>query len=315
MDCGAIRQRLSPYLEGIISSAEKKLIEEHLLSCQTCSVALRDLKRAGELVRDLKEVEPPPWMTQKVLARIRREQEGKKGVFEKFFFPLRIKIPIQATATVLIVVLAIYVFKAGEPELKKVQSPMVADEIVSKGEGLKQPSVPAAEIPAPESKTAPKRLPEPSERRDVSRSVEEKDKKEITLPGREGGGEVAGVGKIKEYETARDFQAKERKAPAAGAPLRAAVAKRAEAVSIIVQVRDVKMAAGEIEALLHQFGATRIEKESLQDTEVITAELQSEKIGELMEKLRFKGEIKEKESPSPIPTGKTSIKIEVFSVR
>jgi hypothetical protein len=125
---------------------------------------------------------------------------------------------------------------------------------------------------------------------------------------------AAGVVKTEEYGAVRDSLANEQKAPAAAAPFRAAVAKRAEAASISVQARDVKKAADEIEDLLRQLGATRVEKESLQDTEVITAELQSEKIEEFMEKLRFKGEIKEKELPSPIPTGKTSIRVEILSV-
>jgi hypothetical protein len=382
MECGTIRQRLSAYLEGIISFEEKKFIEEHLLSCQPCSVALRDLKRAGELVRDLKEVEPPPWMAQKVLARIRREQEGKKGIFEKLFFPLRIKIPIQATATVLIAVLAIYVFKAGEPELKKVQTPMVTDEVASKGEDLKQPSAPSAEVLAPEASTVLKEMPKLSDRRDVRRAVKEKDKEDMALSGREkvrgpsegerrvaeeqkesppitafskpgsappppeaagpgrtedvrsrwaesgksirapgqgvsnqGTYPVAGVGKTEEHGAARDSLAKERKAPAAALPLRAAVAKKAEAVSISVQVRDVRMAGSEIEDLLRQFGATRIERESIQDAEVITAELQSEKIEELIEKLRLKGEIKEKEPPLRLPKGETRIRVEILSAR
>jgi hypothetical protein len=364
MECGTILQRLSAYLEGIVSSEEKKLIEEHLLSCQPCSSVLRELKRASELVRDLQEVEPPPWMTQKVLARIRREQEGKKGIFEKLFFPLRIKIPIQATATVLIVVLAIYVFKAGEPELKKVQSPRVSDEVASKVEDFRQPAAPTAEAPAREAKPVLKEMPKLSDRRDVSPPVGEKNKEEMAGRAREPvrdkpvhekakgapegesrvGGErqegaggkpdetvmtlgsaerdaakekrmpAAGVVKTEEYGAVRDSLANEQKAPAAAAPFRAAVAKRAEAASISVQARDVKKAADEIEDLLRQLGATRVEKESLQDTEVITAELQSEKIEEFMEKLRFKGEIKEKELPSPIPTGKTSIRVEILSV-
>lgn len=364
MECGTILQRLSAYLEGIVSSEEKRFIEEHLLSCQPCSSVLRELKRASELVRDLQEVEPPPWMTQKVLARIRREQEGKKGIFEKLFFPLRIKIPIQATATVLIVVLAIYVFKAGEPVLKRVQSPTARDEVASKVEDFRQPAAPAVEVPAREAKPVLKEMPKLSDRRDVSPPVGEKGKEEMAGRVREpvhepmrekamgipegerrvaherqeaAGGKLdetvmtlgsaerdaakekrmpaAGVVKTEEYGAVRDSLANEQKAPAAAAPLRAAVAKRAEAASISVQAGDVKKVVDEIEDLLRQLGATRIEKESLQDAEVITAELQSEKIEEFMKELRIKGEIKEEKLPSPIPTGKTSIRVEILSVR
>ncbi len=383
MECGDIRQRLSAYLDGIASSEEKKAIEDHLPSCQACSAAFRDLRRTGELVRGLEEVEPPPWMTQKVLARIRREQDARKSLFEKLFFPLRIKIPIQAMATVLIAVLAIYVFKAGEPEMKKAQSPVRTDEVTSKAEMPKHPPAPAAEVPAPQTKGLPKEMPKSSGNEEIGSALEEKgqavrapsaretmkgapeaesragDKRREgpsvtalsrpapTVPSTEapggrgmregvvskpdetvisfGSGEMeaakqkrmpaAGAVKTEEYPPAKDSLSGELKAPAAAAAPRSMVAKRAGAIGITVQVRDVEVAGGEIEALLHQLGATRVEKELTQDAEIITAELQPEKFGELIEKLKLKGEIKEKELPLQLSQGEAKIRVEILTAR
>ena len=94
MECKGIKEKLCAYLEGIVSPEEKRIIEEHLPSCPECRKNLADLKKAGELVKDLAEVEPPAWFTQKIMSRIRAEEEKKKGLWQKLFYPLHIKIPI-----------------------------------------------------------------------------------------------------------------------------------------------------------------------------------------------------------------------------
>jgi hypothetical protein len=332
MECRSVRQRLSAYLEGIIPSEEKKVIEEHLLSCQPCSMALGDLKREGELLRSLEEVEPPAWMKQKVLARIRREQEAKKSIFEKLFFPLRIKVPIQAAAMVLIAVLAVYVFKAGEPEMKKVPSAVVTGEATSKGEMLKQPSGPAPEVPTPGTPTVTKEMSKPGERGDISRPFDQKAKGDVSrsdrekvrgaMPSPEAPGPGRGEGAwSRPSEAGKSFGPEGQGAssqeayPMAPLSLRAAAAKRAEDMSISVQVKDVKIAVGEIEALLLQLGATRIDKEVIQDGEAISTDILSEKINEFMDDLRLKGEIKGKELPARLPKGEARIRVEIVSIQ
>lgn len=130
-ECKQIQDLLPAFLEGALSSGEHKLVHEHLAACQRCSAALEDQKKSALLVQGLDEVEPPPWFTQKVMSRV-REEAGRKqgGVLEKLFYPLHVKIPIQALASVLIVVLALYIYRSVEPEMKVVQVP---SEIVSRG--------------------------------------------------------------------------------------------------------------------------------------------------------------------------------------
>ncbi len=122
MDCQDIRKIFSSYLEGIVSPEDQELIDQHLASCRACSTALYELNRTGEVLKNLKEVEPPPWMTQKIMARVREEAESKRGFIQKLFYPLHIKVPLEAFATVLIAVIAVYVFKAVEPEMKGLQT-------------------------------------------------------------------------------------------------------------------------------------------------------------------------------------------------
>jgi hypothetical protein len=53
------------------------------------------------------------------MAQVRQEAD-KKSFMQKWFYPLRIKIPVQIFATIVITVLAVYIYRAGEQEMKAV---------------------------------------------------------------------------------------------------------------------------------------------------------------------------------------------------
>jgi anti-sigma factor RsiW len=131
MECKDIRGKLSPYLEGDLLPEEKKAVLEHLPSCPYCRAALEDLKKTEELVRSLEEVEPPAWMTQKIMSRVREEEERKGRLWRKLFYPLHIKVPVEAMATLFIAVIAVYVFRAVEPEMKRAQLPVSPGQVVT----------------------------------------------------------------------------------------------------------------------------------------------------------------------------------------
>ena len=65
MTCGEIEKALPAYLEDALPPGEKKLVGEHISSCQACGSACENLKKASELVGTLEEVEPPPWLAQR----------------------------------------------------------------------------------------------------------------------------------------------------------------------------------------------------------------------------------------------------------
>jgi hypothetical protein len=123
INCAHCNEQLSAYLDGIMTAEEKRLIEEHLSMCEHCSLALSELKKTQETLRNLEEVEPPPWFTQKIMSRVRKEAEPKKGLLQRLFFPLHIKIPVEALATCLIVILAVFVYRNTEPEIKAIHKP------------------------------------------------------------------------------------------------------------------------------------------------------------------------------------------------
>jgi anti-sigma factor RsiW len=119
MNCNEIDNRLPAYLEYLLSPEEQKSIAGHLASCPHCSRALADLKETERLLRGLEEVEPPPFFEQRIMARVREEAGRKQGILRRLFYPLHIKVPIQALATLLVAVLAFYVYQTGDPEMKQ----------------------------------------------------------------------------------------------------------------------------------------------------------------------------------------------------
>ncbi len=431
MECKTIREKLSAFCEGTVSPEEKGLIGEHLSGCPSCSMVLRDLEKTEVLVKGLEQVEPPPWLKQKVMTRIRTEEEAKKNILQKLFYPLHVKIPIEALATVLIAVVAIYTFRAIEPEMKHIQSPssgpaavapgkkVVSGEDLSPGEkgglalskekadkrvseekrsfaakvregqskaevnkplsklpaqsvpakkedeALKQPS---AVAPALMEKAIPKKDLSPDDRRDLARSVEERDKeskekrksivagateseskaetskpvpgtppsaamlvkKEETVEGKpeEVAKEAAspkaqlsakklhtGQGPAKQEDSMVLKSAKSGTGDFVEGAAATAAGKKAGIIGITIHVMDVKLASEKIENLLGQSGAQKIKSESFQNTEVISAELQAEKMKDLFDKLASIGEVKEKSMPSDISDGDTGIRIKVVPSR
>jgi hypothetical protein len=110
-------------MEDLLSSKEKMQVDEHLKACEKCNLVLKDLQKTVAHTRGLEEVEPPPWLSQKVMARVREEAMHKRGILRKLFYPFHIKIPIEVFATIAIIVTAFYVFRTIETGIKPAPAP------------------------------------------------------------------------------------------------------------------------------------------------------------------------------------------------
>src|SRR5574341_1754537 len=95
MDHTEIRHKLSEYIDNSVTPEERAAIEQHLGICMECSDALRELQKTVEHIKTIDEVEPPSWMTRKIMAKVRAEAE-KRNLFQRLFYPPAIKLPIQA---------------------------------------------------------------------------------------------------------------------------------------------------------------------------------------------------------------------------
>lgn len=132
MTCHEIEERLSAYLDDALPAEERKRLEEHLTACPSCARSLADLRKTVGLVRDLEEVEPPPWLKQKIMNRVREEAAPKRGILRALFFPLHIKVPVQAFALILVAVLAFQVYRTGEPERQALDLPVPPARVLEK---------------------------------------------------------------------------------------------------------------------------------------------------------------------------------------
>ena len=114
--CDDIDRQLTAYLEGFLAQKDRKIVEEHLSLCAHCAEALEDLRRTRAILKAMDEVDPPPWLTERIMSQIREKEERKEGFFRRLFFPLHIKLPVQALATVFVAVLCVYVYRSTVPE-------------------------------------------------------------------------------------------------------------------------------------------------------------------------------------------------------
>jgi hypothetical protein len=348
MECKGIRERLPAYLEKGVTAQEETLIERHLSTCRKCARVLLDLKRTEEIVKDLDRVEPPPWMTQKVMSRIRAEEEKKGGVIQKLFFPLHVKIPVQAFATVVIAVVAIYVFKAVEPQMKTVPPPSAPEQVFSKEETPEPTPGTKTDSKVPGSKAAVKEPAQRYPKEGLARRADEKSreplgeekrasaesKEGLSIPGAgtslpaEPPSQPAVVKKREVLQDRGEGPSRSQRASPAPAPIEKdeavgsigltkslSVAKergKADQTRATVRVGDVSTAMKEVEELLARLGAQKIEKESLPNLSVITAELRTEKMQELFADLMVIGEVGVS-SPSPTSAGEgVRIRIEIL---
>ncbi|MCG3115046.1 MAG: DUF2275 domain-containing protein [Candidatus Manganitrophus sp. SA1] len=122
MNCDQIQEQLSEYLDNRLEDADRRrAIEDHLASCPRCLPEAKQLRDGIKGVAGLPEVELPAGFSQRVMARVREEGAGPT-LWERLFQPLRIKIPLHATALLLVVGLAVFLYRANEPMEQMAQS-------------------------------------------------------------------------------------------------------------------------------------------------------------------------------------------------
>jgi hypothetical protein len=114
---------LSEYIDGAVTLKQKAAIESHLKSCAECRSALVELKKTIEHIKKVEEVESPAWMTPKIMAKVRAEAEQKRSLFHRFFYPLAIKLPIQAVAVLFLAVTAFTIYQNINPADKYAEVP------------------------------------------------------------------------------------------------------------------------------------------------------------------------------------------------
>ncbi len=348
-ECRDIEHLLSLYPEGILTDAEKQAVAEHLAECAACRKELACLQKAGQLVDQLPPVEVPPWFEQKIMARVRQEADKKKSA-RRWFYPLGFRIPVQIAATLVIAVLAVYIYRSGNEQVKEILpgAPKPAVEM--------QKETPA-QLRDSAEKVLPRRLPE---RKAVLRK-EKKEDKQVTggadlsdkmqksevpesKPGASYKADAARAKSLAESEetaagslrapqnepeaakaeVARDqkaadhalpAQARKKEsyktaAPAAAPPITASVNVAPEAVAS-VKVHDPDAARLEVEKILAGYGAGNISRQPTEDGVTIRARVQGKHWKDILAKLKATGPVQEKITPADPGDRAISVMIEI----
>jgi hypothetical protein len=158
MNCQEVQERLSEYLEQSLDDASMRTVDIHLSSCRLCRAEADSLVRCIQNIAGLPTVEPPLGFAQRVMSHV-REIEARPSVWERLWFPLGIKMPIHATAIVLIAVLAIYLLEKEEPHKNLLTTPGHVASPSEKQEPA-EPAAPANSLPEQSTPVGP--VPPPS---------------------------------------------------------------------------------------------------------------------------------------------------------
>lgn len=346
MDCRDIREKLPAFSEKALAPEEEKLAREHLARCAGCRSTLEELARAGELVRRLEEVEPPSWMAGKIMSRVREEEERKKGFLKKLFHPLHIKVPLEAAGTVLVAVLAVYLFRAVEPEMKQVplpvppgpaaarkeaaqpeikrkaQAPPLEREKTAGGHARQAPAPSAAAPPAQRNDAAGKAEPPPSQpaeeipaSREVAGMRADERAEAPQVSRKEEASRLPKLPQAPERERAAGaapFAARAKESPKLAAASKAG-ARAPGLVIITLRARDQKTAGREVERILEEFGAGRMEREGGEKREILKTALPAEKGREFLERLKDLGEIRRAGALFENLEGEVPVQVEIVS--
>jgi hypothetical protein len=139
MTCSEVRERFLDLEDGALAEDERRALDAHLATCASCR---EDLARYRATVAWLHTVEPvraPVGFVDRVLGTV-APMPWYRRLARQLLFPLRVKLPVEATALVLVAIGVVYVFQR-TPELQQ------AARVESLAPG--PPSPPAETAPPP----------------------------------------------------------------------------------------------------------------------------------------------------------------------
>ncbi len=350
MTCKEMETRLAGLIDGALDEGERERVEAHLKSCEGCRRALEELKASDALVKRLEVAEPPPWLKTRVMARVREETQGRQSVLRKLFFPLHIKVPIQALATVLIAVVAWNVYRTGETDFRQAAPPPVAvqearraetpQEKATPGEGVKKEEGPEsrekktfappatgevlaerkdepARVAAKADAVGAARLPEEAPGKVAASKDEEKPESSGAFARRDSARGMAASEPQRKQKTlkaplgAAPGEAAKGEGAPASAPMRSATLPARPDLDISVCVKDPIGAADRAEETLRKIGARSIERSTREGRVTLTARIRPEDLEALREKLASLGPVRESAAAAPRPGVPLVVQLEI----
>jgi anti-sigma factor RsiW len=110
MTCHDAREQLSAPLDDPFAASEREAVEAHLATCSECRRELARLRGTVTLLGRLPPVHAPAGFVDRVMAESFRSS-WRHRLLQALFRPLRVKLPLEAAALVLVGVSALYVYQ------------------------------------------------------------------------------------------------------------------------------------------------------------------------------------------------------------
>ena len=124
MTCHDARPQLSALLDDALSVAEHQALEAHLAGCAECRRELEQLRGTVALLGRLPPAHAPAGFVDRVMDAAYRPPWWRR-LLDTLFRPLRVKLPLEAAAALLVGVSALYVYQHAPEvqELARQESP------------------------------------------------------------------------------------------------------------------------------------------------------------------------------------------------
>jgi hypothetical protein len=144
MNCEEVRELLSEYVDGVLDTKTKALVDEHLSTCKDCQGELASLKALVDEVGSLESVEPPRDFLDQLHERMEQRSPLSK-ILRTLFVPIRLKIPLEFAGAAAMAILVFTLFYIQQNHYKVTQAPvgLKQERVAQKGaperwgEGLK----------------------------------------------------------------------------------------------------------------------------------------------------------------------------------
>jgi anti-sigma factor RsiW len=121
MTCHDVREQLSALLDEALSVAERSALEAHLATCAECRRELEQLRGTVALLGRLGPAHAPAGFVDRVVSEAYRPSRFRR-FFDALFRPLRVKLPLEVAAVVLVGLSALYVYER-TPEVRPLARP------------------------------------------------------------------------------------------------------------------------------------------------------------------------------------------------
>lgn len=156
MTCDDARESLSALLDESLAPDERRAVEAHLEGCAECRRELDRLRQTVALLRRVSPAHAPVGFVDRVVAAA-QPKPWYRRIAATVFFPLTTKLPVEATALVMVALLAVYTFER-TPSLQQAARP----EAPSSSDRVERPAALSDARKEPESAPVLRGAPSPA---------------------------------------------------------------------------------------------------------------------------------------------------------